>query len=397
LFRKEWIVATHTKPDEDAIVSVALLKWVGVRIKGYWFHKEGDTTLPPQLQFENVLWVDRGHRVFDHHGIKGKTSVLLVTEELGINNEKWIQPIIRHVHRSDLEGRSEPMDLNDIIKSISRELSDDEKIMQLGIEIATAIIEFHKNTIKRDNRKAAMIIREFFGDETKMPEKIRHYFELLQNPDFARACDFAELATVNPDLAKEAVKFIGADIKKYEAAQEDVEKAQKIRVGRYLIIAGVSNNPKFNPRARAMGAAIVVQKNLDGHVQIYFNNKVFPPETMERISEDLVEILRLREISLDHSKKLPTRKSDLRTAERLLDVPEWYFFKGEGGGRLILNGSLTAPDVPITKIDFQEIVEFAVDALRNLKESVGRGAARRGAPPQKPRREGFGDKALSHQ
>jgi hypothetical protein len=76
------------------------------RIKGYWFHKEGDTTLPPQLQFENVLWIDRGHRVFDHHGIKGKTSVLIVSEELGINNEKWIQPIIRHVHRSDLQGQS---------------------------------------------------------------------------------------------------------------------------------------------------------------------------------------------------------------------------------------------------------------------------------------------------
>jgi hypothetical protein len=366
LFRKEWIVATHTKPDEDAIVSVALLKWVGVRIKGYWFHKDGDTTLPPQLQFENVLWIDRGRRVFDHHGIEGKTSVLIVSEELGINNEKWIQPIIRHVHRSDLEGRSEPMDLNDMIKSITREFNNDEEIMRLGVEIATAIIKFHRNNMRRDNQKAAKVIQEFFKEE--MPERVRHYFELLKNPNFVRVCDFAELATVNPDLAKEVLKFINADIKKYEAAQKDVERAQKVRVGRYLIITGISDNPKFNPRAREAGAAIVIQKNSDGHVQIYFNNKILSIEAIKRISEDLIEILRMREISLDPTKKMPLKNS-LRKPEKIEEVAEWYLFVGEKGGRLILNGSLTAPDVPPTKIDFSEIIEFTVDVLRNYLEN----------------------------
>jgi hypothetical protein len=361
-----WVVATHTKPDEDAIVSVALLKWAGVRIKGYWFHKEGDTTLPPQLRFENVLWIDRGHRVFDHHGIKGKTSVLIVSEELGINNEKWIQPIIRQVYRSDLEGRSEPMDLNDMIKSITRELNNDEEIMKLGVEIATAIINFHRNNIRRDNQKAAKVIQEFFGEE--MPKRVRHYFELLKNPNFVRVCDFAELATVNPDLAKEVLKFISADIKKYEAAQKDVEKAQKVRVGRYLIIAGISDNPKFNPRAREAGAAIVIQKNSDGHVQIYFNNKILSIEAIKRISEDLIEILRMREISLDPTRKMPP-KNNLRKPEKIEEIPEWYLFVGEKGGRLILNGSLTAPDVPPTKIEFSEIIEFTVDVLRNYLES----------------------------
>jgi hypothetical protein len=365
LFRKEWIVATHTKPDEDAIVSVALLKWVGVRIKGYWFHKEGDTTLHPQLQFENVLWIDRGRRVFDHHGIPGKTSTDIVAEELGIANEKWIQPILRHVRRVDLEGRSEPMDLNEMIKSIAREFNNDEEIMKLGVEIATAIINFHRNNMRRDNQKAAKVIQEFFGEE--MPERVGHYFELLKNPNFVRVCDFVELAIVNPDLAKEVLKFIGADIKKYEAAQKDVERAQKIKVGKYLIIAGMSDNPKFNPRARQVGAAMVIQKNSSGHVQIYFNNKILSPVTIERISGDLIEILRMREISLDPTKKMPP-KNNLRKPEKIEEVPEWYLFVAEGG-RLILNGSLTAPDVPPTKIDFSEIIEFTVDVLRNYLEN----------------------------
>ena len=392
---KPCIVATHTKPDEDVIVSVTLLKLSGAKIKGYWFRGEGDESLPPQINFRDIVWIDRGRQVFDHHGIKGKTSAQIVAEELEIANEKWLRPILAHVQRADLEGRSEPMDLNEMTKAIARECSDDSMIMELGIRIATALVEFHRNNLKRNNQKASEILKESFGE--KMPERIRHYYQLLQNPNFNRVCDFAELATVDPELAKEVLKFVSADIQKYERAKEELEKAQKIRVGRYLIIVGTSNNPKFNVAARAAEAAIVIQQNTDKHVQIFFNNKVLKPQIIEEISEDLIEALRLREISLDPSRKLPVRKSDLRSVGKIPEVPEWYWFKGERGGCLLLNGSLTSPDVPPTKIPLEEIAEIVNDALRTHLEQMGRGTARRGAPPQKPRREGFGDKALGHQ
>jgi len=62
---------------------------------------------------------------------------------------------------------------------------------------------------------------------------------------------------------------------------------------------------------------------------------------IEKISEDLIELLRLREISLDPMRKLPQRENALRKPEKIEEVPEWYLFIGERGGRLILNGSLT--------------------------------------------------------
>jgi hypothetical protein len=377
---KPCIVATHPKLDEDAILSVALLELSGARIKGYWFRGEGDEALPPQIDFKDVLWIDRGRRVFDHHGILGKTSTDIVAEELGIANEKWIQPILRHVRRVDLEGRSEPMDLNEMIKSIARELNNDEEIMKLGVKIATAIINFHRNNVRRDNQKAAMIIKEFFGEE--MPERIRHYFELLQNPNFARPCDFAELATMDTELAKEVLKFLVADIEKYQRAMKEIKTAKRIEISGYFIIVGESNNPKFNVAARQIGAAIVIQRNTTGHTQVYFNNKILGVR-VEKIAEDLVECLRLREILLDSSKKLPRIKSSLRSVGKIEEVPEWYFFKGEKGGCLILNGSLTSPDVPPTKIPLEEIAEFAVDVLKNVSENKGK-------------RKGFGNKALSH-
>jgi len=353
----------------------------GAKIVGYWFRGEGDEALPPQLQFKNVIWIDRGHRVFDHHGIQGKTSVSIVAEELGIINEKWIRPILNHVHRSDLEGRSEPMDLNDTLKAIAREINDDLKIMEFGVKIATAIIEFHRQSMRRDNKKAAEVIKEFFGDETKMPERIGHYYQLLQNPNFTRPLDFAELATVNAELAKQTLQYIAADIRKYQEAEADVRKAKKIRVGRYFIFAGESDNPKFNVKCREKGAALIIQRNSDGHVQIFFNNKILGTQVTE-IAEDLIGALRLRE-NPDLSKKLPRIKSILRSTGKIEEVPEWYFFKGEKGGCLLLNGSLTSPDVPPTKIPLEEISEFASDILRSHLQKIGR-------------RWFGGDKTLSH-
>jgi hypothetical protein len=247
--------------------------------------------------------------------------------------------------------------------------------------------------MKRDNAKAAQIIKQEFGDEKKMPERIRHYYQLLQNPNFNRPCDFAELATVKPELAREVLKFIVADIEKYQEAEKEVKRVQKVPVlGKYFIVVGESDNPKFNVKAREWGAAMVVQKNKSGHVQIFFNNKMLPPPLIEKISEDLIEALRLREISLDPSRKLQVRKSDLRSVGKIPEVPEWYWFKGEKGGCLLLNGSLTSPDVPPTKIPLEEIAEIVNDALRTHLEQMGRGTARRGAPPQKPRRAAEGIK-----
>jgi hypothetical protein len=370
---KTIIIATHKKPDEDSILPLTLLKMAGAKIAGFLFFGEGDEPLPPQIETKNIVWIDRGRRGFDHHGIKGKTSTQIVAEELGIANEKWLRPILAHVKRVDLQGKSEPMDLNDMLKSIARELNNDEEIMKLGVEIATAIINFHRNNMRRDNQKAAKVIQEFFGE--KMPEKICHYFELLQNPNFSRPCDFTEVATVDSELAKKVLKFLVADIEKYQKAMEEVKIAKKIEISkRYFIIVGESNNPKFNVAARQTGAAIVIQRNTTGHTQVYFNNKILD-DLVRKIAEDLVEVLRLREILLDSSKRLPRIKSTLRRTGKIEEVPEWYFFSGEKGGCLILNGSLTAPEIPPTKIHLEEISEIVSDVLRSHLEQMGRGKA----------------------
>lgn len=379
----EWRVTTHTRPDEDAIVSVALLRYAGVKITSYWFYKEGDESLPPQWQFKNILWIDRGRRDLDHHGIPAKTSAQIVAEELGLE-EEWIQPILRHVKRVDLEGRSEPFDLADITKAISRNKTSDQEIIEEGVRIAEALMIFHEKSLQRDNAFVAGIIKDV---AEKIP-KVRRYLQLLSNPKFQRSCDLVEILCGEKELhgeesaknlGKRILNYIAADIDKYEKAKEEVRAAEKIVVNirrKLFIVAGESNNPKFNTAAREIGAAMVIQKNSQGQVQIFFNNQVLRPEIIARVSEDLIEILRVKEILLDPTKKIPQNRATLRQPGKIPEVPQWYFLVGERGGRLILNGSLTSPEVPRSKIPFNEIIEFAADVLRHHSNGARGGLGR---------------------
>jgi len=58
---------------------------------------------------------------------------------------------------------------------------------------------------------------------------------------------------------------------------------------------------------------------------------MLPPPLIEKISEDLIEALRLREISLDPSRKLQVRKSDLRSVGKIPGSARMVLVQGRKG------------------------------------------------------------------
>jgi len=365
-------IGTHTRPDVDAIFAIALLKQK-YRIDEIHFTKEGDVAFLPQILFRNMKWVDRGRRDYDHHGKVGtSTSTELVAREIGLDKEKWIQPILSFVEKVDLEGKSLPFDMNDILKSIVRESKvSDEKIMEIGLKIANALITFHKEGLRRNNTFALEVIKEFLipiGKE--IPERFKKYMEDLQNSKFQRTCDFCEIIIGVKKLqgkeravefGKLLLSFLYKDFERFQEATEEVKKAQIIKVGRYTLVAGISDNPKFNPAARKiLKADVIIQKNSSGHVQIYFNYQTL--KNAKEIAKEIIKWLRILEC---HTQKRVIPKRDLKQAERIEEIPEWYLFMPKGCP-LILNGSLTAPEVPVTKIPFEQIIATVEITLRDF-------------------------------
>lgn len=93
------------------------------------------------------------------------------------------------------------------------------------------------------------------------------------------------------------------------------------------------------------GLAALIQRQPTGHVQIYTNG---------RSSARLQEVARLLRMAELRRQSKPSNL-DGRTSRQdgFIDaVPEWYYFRI---GEMLLNGSLTNPDMPATQIPLDEI------------------------------------------
>lgn len=364
MLKGSYYILLHPKPDVDCSFSVALLKeFSQVNIKGYLFgHKK-------KKKDKDVLCVDTGEEDFDHHGLVGVTSTDLVARELGLEEEKWLQRILRFVKRADLKGMSLPFDMASIQKAMARSSDiSDEEIIKAGIKMAEDVMEFSRKKMKRDNLWVRDFIQQLLKKRGVSPEIFVTYLHQLSKDSFERVIDLVEILTAEKELrgekkAKEFGKFIleflFEDWKRYEEALKEVEKAKKIQVGRYLIFFSYSDNPKLNVAARAKGCQLVVQKNTSGHVQIFFKRGLFDKKNVDRI------VANLRELERNLNEK-PLLKKEALTKEG--EVENWYYFVGRGkedkiSDFFILNGSLTNPNIPPTKISLKKILKAIKEAL----------------------------------
>ena len=123
------------------------------------------------------------------------------------------------------------------------------------------------------------------------------------------------------------------------------------------IYAAETNSRSFPMWARYKGASLVVQRNPEtGLVQIFSNKSILG---MNFVIEDILRAVRVEEVW--------TKKSSLfcdweRFASEgsIPEVPEWYYHKV---GQMVLNGSLTNPQVPPTKIPWSKIKGLVKVAL----------------------------------
>jgi hypothetical protein len=291
------------------------------------------------------------------------------------------------VRRSDLQGISELFDASDIIKCMQRNHRiSDEEIVEIGVRIIQDTIEFRKNALARDNQWVREIIFDFLKEKMVVPPKFQRYLELLANPRFQRQFDLVEIGMTErarsekeaKDFVKKLLELEYEDSGDYLEALEIVKKAWKKKVNELIICAAITDNPKFNQAARSQeGAAIVVQRNSNGHTQIYFDSE----KVHEQLMDAIVSMVRLEEC-LAQGREIP--KCDLRKPTRIEEIPEWYYYvaptivgKKKKPGRFILNGSLTAPEIPPSKIPWETLLYVIECAIRYRQFNWARWKAER--------------------
>jgi hypothetical protein len=370
--RGKAIIGTHTRPDLDAIASIWLWQNYGdekaKKSIVALFLTEGDIALITPLM--GITLFDRGKGEFDHHRNNqiAETTASIVAKKLGVAENSEIKRLLGKVQRSDLQGESLPFDASDLIKCMQRLAIPNEEIVKLGMRIVEDGIEFCKKNLKRNNQAVHQIVREFLANKEIIPPKFQDYLERLNNPRFERPFDLVEILAVEGENAKDFIlkllEYEYRDSLNYLRAIEEVRKAWKVTVRGVNIVADVSDNPRFKDAARNdQKALITIQRRSNGQTGIYFDTERID----DALIETLISMIRLEECLIQHR---PIPKADLRKPEWVEGIPEWYYYKApwipgkkKKPGRFLLNGSLTAPEVPPSKIPMEILRELAQKAI----------------------------------
>lgn len=140
----------------------------------------------------------------------------------------------------------------------------------------------------------------------------------------------------------------------FSQAREDYEKRTEISEvvltnGKVFKIAtATTDNENFSKYARFCGAAVVIQRKTSGNVQIHTNNRL--GLTLYDVSQMIrLEEAKVKGVVINEDWKILSFDGKIKGAE------EWYFHHKM---QALLNGSLTAPNVPPTKISLEKIVEL---------------------------------------
>jgi len=207
---------------------------------------------------------------------------------------------------------------------VAKDLGIDQDPILVKILKFTLTNDLHGTSHPFDISAISKAMHEFYPDD---PEKVMtwamaaldvKYLEQKGFVDAQIALENAEVLTIMDGTQQHKMVIIESD-------SEHVSKAARNKSG--------------------LDAAIVVQKRSTGNVQI-FSNKRHGLQLY-----DLAQMLRLEEQALA-DKVVTTDWAQLRAEGKIEGAEEWYFHHE---GQMLLNGSLSAPDVSPTRISLDQI------------------------------------------
>jgi len=358
----------HTKLDADVDMALAYLKKHGVNFENFIFETHGGNNGANNISIKDSVSIDVLHGALDHHGLHNKTALHMAVEKIG-EHEEWLKPILSRLLRIDSYGESLFGDIGTIAKAMVHTDMSNQEMLKRGVTLGTLILEFHERNLERDHNLTKNIISNYFMDKKlSMPEAFKRYLQLLDNPRFQRFTDLCEILSAKAEIdGKKTAKRLGEELVSLlyqefgetyrKGEKEALKKAVRIRIDekrKDFIAVVITDNPKTHTALLKMGAVAVIQRDSNGNHQLFFNSKMIRKPTTDCI------VYWIRKLELFLSGKNNFGWEDLISPETLISCPEWHYFLGEEKrnrerGIFILNGSLTAPDVPPSKINLEAI------------------------------------------
>lgn len=397
-------LVTHWRPHADDLAAVALKKIYGgekinlILVKDGmtpYLATEGGIIALGQLEKEGVEFVGIGRGTLDDHG-KKECAATLMAEKLGVREAPKLRRLLDFVLNRDLHG-GESLDLDSIISMLHNiHPEDPNKVRELTELIFNAEIDeaiwrecpdqtHPVSNMEESNARAIRLLRdetekqsvEYGEHRGKVTGRLFVYLQKrighVQNFDLVDCASL--LLRKKPDQADgwitEVIKAVLTQAKEFHvhAAAEYGKNVREeiLLVGGAKIKAATaeSSHHDIAKYCRHKGAAVVIKRDPEtGHVQISRDAKrTKKPKWRGRgdlftLRDVVIELRRAEQIA---SGIEPSSDIALSAQDGPNGAERWYY---DPRMDIILNGSLTHPDIPATRLPFSEVERIVKETLK---------------------------------
>jgi len=224
------------------------------------------------------------------------------------------------------------------------------------------------NKKKGQEECAATLVAKALGiEDDPALKKLLHFTVTVDQKGGAQPFDVSSITKVLherfPQEPQKVIKWteMAIEAKYFEQSQffrkakeefESKAKTQWVKTskGKVKMVTVVSDLPETVKYALSISggqAGVVIIQNTSGNVQIF---------TSKRFGLKLSELARIIRIEEQKAKgKILIRDWKKLESEEVEEIKEWFYFQK---GEMLLNGSLTAPDVPPTRLSLKKIEEL---------------------------------------
>ncbi|MBI5045690.1 MAG: hypothetical protein HZC14_01635 [Candidatus Niyogibacteria bacterium] len=399
-------IATHWRPHFDELLAVAIkqiydgeeevdLVLVKDGLKPFLMTESGMLALE-RIEKEGVIFLGIGRGEMDDHG-QDECAATLMAKRLGTEKAPELRRLLKFALRRDTKG-GQPLDLDDIIAALHdlypenpnkvREFTD----LVINAEIQEAIFrecltqthpipnleKFHANAVRLLREETEKQSAEYGEHQEKVSGRIMIYLQKRQSgqiQDFDLVDTVSLLLRRKPDQAAEWImEAVKAEITRqtefHVTVKTEYEKNAREEImrvgGAELKVAVIESGHRLITKyGLYKGAGVVVKRNPEtGHVQIA-RSKQHTQKPKWRGKGDLFTlrdvVMPLRRAEQIANGIEPSSEIALSGQDGPKGAECWYY---DPRIDIILNGSLTHPDMPATKLLFSEVERIVKETLK---------------------------------
>ncbi len=309
---------------------------------------------------EGVIAIGVGHGRFDEHlatggRMPGECATTLVAKALGIMERSDLSKLLKFTLRTD-EGPSQHFcDLSGIVKVIHKQNPEDSSVAETwALTALRAIINPSSAERAQISRFQIAPIAARLGIKDPPFDKLMRFIGKSDGGVPQHPFDIVSISRfLPPEVAEQWVEtalialrdgFLEFHACKVEFGREaKINEVQINRTNRYFKIVAIdSDNERMAAFARSpegASASIVIQRNRRGNTQISTNYRQVPQELMDEIVD------------------LVWRAEEHRSGKR----ERWHY---QQRARMLLNGSLSHPEVIATVISLEDLHVLVTEAAK---------------------------------